>query len=77
MKLEISEKMKNIEKLIEEKSVLIESLQKIINESQEIKNEEAIEKLVNDMEVKFETFETNLVAKEECLAEKFCCVVWI
>ena len=54
--------MKNIEKLIEEKSVLIESLQKIINESQEIMNEEAIEKLVND--------KTNLVTMKKCLAEK-------
>ena len=67
---EISEKIRNIEKVIEEKTVLIESLQKLIDESQEIKNTEAIEQLANDMENKFETFETNFVTMKKCLAEK-------
>lgn len=67
---ELSEKIKNIEKVIEEKTVHIEALQKILNEFQEITNTEAIDKMANDIEIKFEIFETSLVTMKKCLAEK-------
>ena len=63
----VVQNIKNIENVIEEKTVQIEASQNILNESQEIKITEAIDKLANDMENKFKTF----VTMKKCLAGKY------
>ena len=67
---EISMKIKNIEKLIEEKSIVIESMEKAIKETQERNKAESLQTLANDMQKKFEKFESNLETMKKCLMEK-------
>ena len=53
---ELSEKIKNIEKLVEEKSMLIESLEKILNEVKETNKIETIEKFAKEVENKLKSW---------------------
>ena len=67
---ELSNKMKNIEKLIEEKSVQIESIEKVLKETQEVIKADTVQQLAQEMQKKFENYETNLETMKKCLVEK-------
>ena len=67
---EISERMKNVEKQIVEKSLLIEALDKTVKESLESNKSENLEQFAKDMQNKVERFENNLFTMKNVWRKK-------
>ena len=67
---ELTDKLKNIEKIISEKNKDIESLEKIMTESFEKNNVGKFEEFAQAVEIKMEVFETNLSTLKKSLIEK-------
>ena len=67
---EISDKIKNVEKQIEEKSLLIEALDKTVKESLESNKSENLEQFAKDMQNKVERFENNLFTMKNVWRKK-------
>ena len=67
---ELTDKLKNIEKIISEKNKDIESLEKIMTESIEKNNVGKFEEFAQGVEIKMEVFETNLSTLKKSLIEK-------